>query len=856
MMVKKKKLLSILVVMCIWGFFSGVTAHAANAEKQCEITGACYEVKENNNYKYQDAEIVDKMSYGKKTVGTLNIGGIDLTEDTYNGVKAYGTTGNITLSYEYDNDLLNTSKDEWHIVSDKTKKVAGRKIDADVMRGVVIIQKSFDGGTYEDAVNPLVNFFDGKTSGKEIYKSNGEDISKGVYYRVIVAYKTERCTGKFLWVDQYEKKRHIEVYDFFVVENSGVISIHNLSIDEELLEMEDYSQELLKKGETLIDGSVTRDGFQIESFTDSYSITVKKDADKGVVTKNGDKFISDGKYTITVSTLLGKKVTSTIYVFSGGGDRGYSTYFGESFVQAERVFRESDYPTYARGGQIHVNNVNSSVPVLNGCIMDKETGEIVFELDGTRNEQNYLLNPGTYIAKLYNSDTDETGSFYQYNFIFQVIDEESAPYVNYSNLFSTERLEDLQTKHYEVAYQTTGGGYIYVCFSLDSYEEALNYAREIEGRFVEPSSDGGYYYKAVENPNRKIKYYDQMELTSVRDIYAKQNVEVNYFNATDLFSYRTYNNDLLSCLEELSLSESIKVFPSQEEKDKLIERTPFINNFTFIQASDYDVVKIEAVHTETGETYGLKFGVPVDNQLSLSGKYVIVETNSYGKTREYEATFLNKCLTQMVWTIIKDGKESYLEIEADSMSDNNPVIIEADSAFITEIFNEYDEGAIVTVKAPRVYSFEIKCLASEFVNLEFYKAGEYEISFIDRIGNSYKVILRITGDTEYSDMQTYTASYTSFYNSLYLNPKDDIEDFYELSDIVVEEPIPSEGEKNEIEVTVNDTELQLEKNTVGKVVLFIVILLSIGSFCIVVWRIKRKKQHTNDEKAVKCDEKN
>lgn len=350
--------------------------------------------------------------------------------------------------------------------------------------------------------------------------------------------------------------------------------------------------------------------------------------------------------------------------------------------------------------------------------------------------------------------------------------------------------------------------------------------------------------------------YDQMELTSVRDKYAKQNVEVNYFNATDLFSYRTYNNDLLSCLEELSLSESIKVFPSQEEKDKLIGRAPFINNFTFIQASDYDVVKVEAVHTETEETYELKFGVPVDNQLSLSGRYVITETNSYGKTREYEATFLNKCLTQMMWTIIKDGKESKLEITADSMVDNNPVIIEADSAFITEIFNEYDEGAIVTVKAPGVYSFEIKCLASEFVNLEFYKAGEYEISFIDRIGNSYKVILRITGDIEYGDMQTYTASYTSFYNSLYLNPKDDIEDFYELSDIVVEESVPSEGEENEIEITVNNTEVQLDKNTIGKIALFIMSSLFIGIFCIVVWRIKRKRQHTNDEKAVKYDGKN
>lgn len=856
MKVTGKSISLTVIAMCILCLVSGITVFATEETKAYKVAGTFYEVKDNNNYKYQDAEAVTQMSFGNESVGALYINGVNLSEDTYNGFNAYGTNGNVTLSYVYDNTLLDGNKDEWHIVSDKTKKVAGNKLDSDILKGAVIIQKSYDGITYENAVNPLVNFFDGNTSGKELYKSSGEDISKGVYYRIIIAYKTEKRTGTILWIDQYDKKRHVEVYDLFVVENSGVISIHNLSVDEELLEMEDYSQELIRKGETLIEGSVTRDGFQIESFTDSYTVTVKKDSNQAVTAKNGDEFTSDGKYTITVKTLLGDTTSQTVYVFGGGSDKGYSTYFGENFVQAERVFREGDFPTYARGGRVHVNSVSTSVPILNGYILNALTNEVVFELNGTRNEQTFLLEPGTYTAVLYNTSLEDAGSFYQYNFTFNVIDEESAPYVNYNNLCSSERLEDLQTKHYEVAYQTTGGGYIYVCFALDSYEEALNYAREIEGRFVEIASDAGYYYKAEENPNRKIKYYDQIELTRVRDIYAKQNVEINYFNATDLFSYRTYNNDLLNCLEELSISESIKVFPSQEEKEKLISRTPFINNFTFIQASDYDVVSVSASHKESGENFEIKFGVPVDSQLTDSGIYTITETNSYGKTRVYDATFLKECQTQMVWTIIKDGSESVVEITSANVVDGEPILLEADSAFITEITNIYDEGAIVTVKAPGVYSFEIKCLVSEFVNLEFCKAGEYEISFIDRIGNAYKVLLVISGDMEYSDMQTFTSSYTTFYNSIYLNKRDNVEDFYELSDIVVDEPMVEDEEvKVEENTTVEQNVTEEPQNTSSTVLIVIGISCFIAVICVVALiSYLQNKTKADEEKVVEKHE--
>ena len=89
----------------------------------------------------------------------------------------------------------------------------------------------------------------------------------------------------------------------------------------------------------------------------------------------------------------------------------------------------------------------------------------------------------------------------------------------------------------------------------------------------------------------------------------------------------------------------------------------------------------------------------------------------------------------------------------------------------------------MTIKAPDVYSFEIKCLASEFKNLEFTKPGTYEIEFIDRLGNSYNIKLVISGEAAHSDMKPFTVSYATFYNNLYLNQKDTREDIYALSEI-------------------------------------------------------------------------
>ena len=801
---RKKLIISIVCLLILLAsLFATVVIASANSTKASStvtIDAKTYEFDEDNGYNFSSASEVSSMSFGKKQLGSLSISGEITDTSSYRNKTAYGVSDNsqISFSYSYDGSLLTDNKDEWHLIDDTGTSVDGFNLSGSVGKGVMMVQKSSDGSTWVDAANPVVNFYSSNSSGKSnFYTTSGTDVAQGMFYRVIMAYKTTiRTSSGFIGIGQkWETKKHVEVYEFYLVVNSGTISVHNLATAEsDLPEIEGYTPEIIKRAETLLDGSSTTKGFKIDKLNASYVVQVSKDGT--AVTNNaadGAEFTENGKYTVKTITKLGKTITQTFYVFNGGEDKGYSTYFGSSLVSGNRIFRYGDYPTYAKNSSIVVNAVSDSIPNLTGTITNLTTNEVI-TLTGGRERQEYILSPGAYYAKFYNS-TSEAGSVYLYTFYFNVINEDSAPFVNYDNLMKAERLSDLSTKHYEVAYQTTAGGYIFVCFSLDSYDEAFNYAYEIEKRFIEQTDDG-LYYKSRENPNLKVKYFDYVEMTDVLNYYARKNVEYNYFNAIDAFTYQTYENNLLQELESLSIRDSIKVFPSQAEKNKLLSRQPFINDFTFINVADYDVVSVSAYCYKNGQTYTLEFDKDVSSQLTVSSKYRITEKNVYGDEVSYDVYFVNDNQTKSTWNVTLNGVSSVVTVSSD-LTTNNKMTINADTISIASIENLLDPMAIVTIKAPEVYSFEIKCLVSELESIGLYKKGTYQLTFVDRVGNSYQLIINISGKSRYDDVvTTSTMSYTTFYNAVYMNSRSNSEEImYDAS--ALKEAIERVVDKNQ-----------------------------------------------------------
>lgn len=761
--------------------FTSFTDVSASESTSIDVAVKTYEFDANNSYNFSSASEVSNMSYGRKQMGNLTITGNVTDTSTFKNKIAYGVADDsvISFSYFYDGAYQTSVKEDWNLRSDSGTKVDEFDLSGSIDKGVLLVQTSVDGSTWANVVNPITNFYATNTTGKaNFYTTDGSDVAQGRYYRVILAYQTGRKTGESgaLWwkEDVYEEKKHVEVYEFYLVVNSGTISIHNLAIEESSLpEIEGFTQETIKRGETLLDGSTTTKGFSIDKLGTSYLVSVSKDGAPASYVEDGATFTENGKYTITTITKLGKQLTQTVYIFNGDTDNGYSTYFGDSIVDGNRVFRYGDYPTYAKGSFVQINAIADSVPILNGKIINMETGE-EFTFASDRNGQKFDLVTGSYCVDCYSGETS-SGTVFHYKAYFNVIDENSAPYVNYDNLMKTQRLSDLTSKHYEVAYQTTAGGYIFVCFDLDSYDEAFNYAYEIEKRFIEQTDDG-LYYKSKENPNVKVKYYDYIAMTSVLNYYARQNVEYNYFNPIDVFTYQTYADNLLEQLESLSIRESIKVFPSQTEKDKLINRQPFINDFTFIRVADYDVISVNAYCHKNGKNYFIEFGKDVSQQLTVSSKYTITETNMYGDTKVYDVYYVNENQTTSTWDVSYNGLDSTLTVASYALVDNK-IEITADTISISSIENNFDVNSIVTIKAPEVYSFEIKCLISELVNVGLYKKGKYELTFVDRVGNSYQLIINITGKSRYSDVvTTSTLSYTNFYNAVYMNDRNESEE--------------------------------------------------------------------------------
>lgn len=154
-------------------------------------------------------------------------------------------------------------------------------------KGVVIIQSSPNGKDYTNLIEPLCNFFAQHPRGMVLPVK----ISSKGYYRIIVAYQTQRYVGKKLVVlDNNEDRFHVEIYTFRITKD-------NL----EGMEIEDdgYSLTTLEKGETLKDYASTTVGFIIDKLGTNYEVKVN-----GRTVNDHTAITENGYYTIQVMRRL------------------------------------------------------------------------------------------------------------------------------------------------------------------------------------------------------------------------------------------------------------------------------------------------------------------------------------------------------------------------------------------------------------------------------------------------------------------------------------------------------------------------------------------------------------------------
>ena len=252
------------------------------------------------------SDSVNSMSYGSQ-IGTFSVSGAVAREASKNGVQAYALNGAIAFSYDCSPNVYQTTvKENWNLTSSDEKTVGDVTLKKKVANGTMIILKSSDGKSWENACEPIQNFFtDKKLNYNSIYTTSEEEKNTGTYYRVIVAYEMKKKTGtEKNWIgisgDVYENRFFVEEYDFYICYAANPVIVKDI-----------YSKALVANN-----SSVT-DGFIVDDKGANVSITVTKDDDFVQNVSALQTFTNPGKYTINAVSPLGDSFSNTITVSDG-----------------------------------------------------------------------------------------------------------------------------------------------------------------------------------------------------------------------------------------------------------------------------------------------------------------------------------------------------------------------------------------------------------------------------------------------------------------------------------------------------------------------------------------------------------
>lgn len=196
----------------------GITQH---------VEGKVYTFDKDNAYKFSsDGEAIS--SSDSQPYGAFSISGVDLTAEPEkkNGVSSYSVPeGHVSIQYTYSDGLLSASDEEWHLVDDNTTSIDVFKIDNNIQKGAIILQKSMDHLNWYNVSVQTNAFKNTPVQNGVLYETTDIEMINGCYYRLVVVYELARKVGTSTVVlvipkDEIEYKRIAEVYEFYVLDKN------------------------------------------------------------------------------------------------------------------------------------------------------------------------------------------------------------------------------------------------------------------------------------------------------------------------------------------------------------------------------------------------------------------------------------------------------------------------------------------------------------------------------------------------------------------------------------------------------------------------------------------------------------
>lgn len=295
-----KTVFTMLIMFC---FFFAINVFAS--ETSMNVFGTSYELADESTFNTNGKTNSSMLCYGKKSLGRMVVVGDIGTQGDYNGTTAYSVNDSICFKYTYNGDFNKKEKTDWQITSSDEKAVNGNELQKKVQDGVIIIQKSIDGKSWEDATEPIYDVFGKANTDKEkdiIYSVSKDEIMHGTYFRVIVAYRMERQTtaGGFMKAAEYERKSFLEEYRFYVCTDKNYVAIRDVN-----------SKEMINNGATILNG------FYVDKCGSDDKVTVK--LKNGAIKTAGqyDSFVDPGDYYVEITTKLNKKYYYKVKVSAG-----------------------------------------------------------------------------------------------------------------------------------------------------------------------------------------------------------------------------------------------------------------------------------------------------------------------------------------------------------------------------------------------------------------------------------------------------------------------------------------------------------------------------------------------------------
>lgn len=263
-----------------------------------------------------------------------------------------------------------------------------------IKNGAVILQTSKDGKVWVTTETLTNAFADGN---KFTYTTTDVQLVNGCYYRVIIAYELSRKVDPskilFVSVDNYETKRYVEVYDFYVSEKNAqkVTSngeMYDLGQAERTEKFDGYfgTQEMVQ-------GKDPHYGWKLGQFRVGGYTEVRTDSSGNIVVlKNvGDQVVLwfDLFYSLDC---LNNNPALSIESDSAGHDQFFQTPT-QDFGRGALIIRKTDYNNHIGEPVVYKNYLEAVATVGANTIVDLfEEGDYEVALDyAVRNDKTVVF---------------------------------------------------------------------------------------------------------------------------------------------------------------------------------------------------------------------------------------------------------------------------------------------------------------------------------------------------------------------------------------------------------------------------------------------------------------------------------